>query len=259
MSKIKITVLQTDIIWENPEENIKNINRLVLSQPGSDVYVLPEMFNTGFTDKAEEMAESDDGYTLERIKEISRISGAAICGSLILRNNGHNYNSFVFVKPDGSVTKYNKRHLFGYGGEAEMFTAGTERVVVEYLGWKILLQICYDLRFPVWSRNSDDYDLMIYVANWPSSRRKIHDILVRARAIENVSYLIACNRIGVDGKGISYNGGSTIIDFKGETVANVEDNVQNLITSELDKDEQNLFRKSFPALKDRDNFNLNIN
>jgi len=258
MNKLKVTVIQADIVWENSDENIKQFKDLILSNLGSDLYVLPEMFNTGFTDNTTDFAETIEGKTITAIKAISHESSAAICGSMIIKDGVKNYNSCIFITPDGGLKIYNKRHLFSYGGEAGMFSKGQERVIVEYLGWRIILQICYDLRFPVWSRNTGDYDLMIYVANWPTSRRKIHDILVRARAIENLSHLIACNRIGVDGKGISYNGGSAIIDYKGEIIASAEDNIQNFITVALDKEEQNLFRKSFPALIDRDNFTLNL-
>lgn len=254
MSKLKVSVLQSDIFWENSNENLNNINRLILSQPGADLYVLPEMFNSGFTSNTDKIAESDDGYTVERIKEISRICGAAICGSLILRTDGKNYNTFVFVKPDGSLIKYNKRHLFGYGGEADMFSKGEERVIAEYMGFRILLLVCYDLRFPVWSRNNDDYDMIIYVSNWPASRRLIHDILVRARAIENQSFVVACNRVGADGKDISYSGGSSIIDYKGTEIAIANDNLQEIIKAELDLNAQNEFKKNFPAQQDRDSF-----
>lgn len=258
MSKLNVSVIQTDIAWENPYENIKNISKFVLSEPGTDIFVLPEMFNTGFTNNTLDFAETADGFTLSKIKELSRISGAAICGSMILTESDSTYNTFVFVKPDGSVAMYNKRHLFAYGGEAEMFTKGEERVVVEYLGFRIILLICYDLRFPVWSRNNDDYDLMIYVANWPASRRQVHDVLIRARAIENQSYLIACNRVGEDGKGISYSGGSCIIDYKGDVIASAQDNKQEIITAEIDLFEQHKFKLSFPAHLDRDSFKLLI-
>jgi omega-amidase len=254
MSKLKIAVIQTDIVWENPAENLKHYNKLILSQPGYDLYVLPEMFNTGFTNNTKDYSESIDGFSIESLREISRISAAAICGSLILTESEKSYNAFVFVRPDGSVTKYFKRHLFSYGGEAEMFSRGEERVVVDYLGFRILLQVCYDLRFPVWCRNYDNYDAIIYVANWPVSRRIIYDVLLKARAIENLAYVIACNRTGEDGKNIKYDGGSCIIDFKGETLSFASDNKDAIISAELDKEALKNFRKSFPALDDRDSF-----
>lgn len=254
MSKINVSVIQSDIVWEDPEANLKNISRLILSEPGTDLFVLPEMFNTGFTNNTRDFAGTTEGNTVGKMKELSRISGSAICGSLILREDEKCYNSFVFVRPDGKVTVYNKRHLFKYGGEAEMFSKGEERVIVEYMGWRILLLVCYDLRFPVWSRNNDDYDMVIYVANWPASRRNIHDILVKARAIENLSYVIACNRVGEDGKGILYTGGSCIVDYKGETIVAAKDNEPDLIKAELDMSLLNDYKKNFPAHMDRDSF-----
>lgn len=256
MSKLKVTVLQSDITWENPEENLKNYSRLILSQPGSDLYVLPEMFNTGFTNNTASCAETEDGYSLGKLKEISKISGAAICGSLILREVDKDYNAFVFVKPDGEVVKYYKRHLFGYGGEADMFSQGQDRVIVDYMGFRILLLVCYDLRFPVWSRNNDDYDVLIYVSNWPAARRYAHDTLLKARAIENLAYLVSSNRIGVDGKGIKYDGGSCILDFKGNKIADSENNSASVLTAELDLQTLGEFRKSFPALDDKDSFTI---
>jgi len=254
MNKLKVTVIQSDIVWENPEENIKRFKDQILSNLGSDLYILPEMFNTGFTDNTTDFAETIEGDTITAIKAISQESSAAICGSLIIKEGDKNYNSCIFVTPDGGLKIYNKRHLFSYGGEAEMFSKGQERVVVEYMGWRIILLICYDLRFPVWSRNTDDYDLMIYVANWPSSRRNVHDILVKARAIENQAYLAACNRVGTDGKSIDYNGGSCLINFKGDVLCQATDAKMQLITSILDLDELRVFRKSFPALNDRETF-----
>jgi omega-amidase len=256
MSKMNVSVIQMDIVWENPEENLKNISKYVLAKPGVDIFVLPEMFNTGFTNNTAEFAEAENGCTLSKIKELARISGAAICGSIILKQAENIYNTFIFVKPEGNVTMYNKRHLFAYGGETEMFTKGEERVVLEYLGFKIILLICYDLRFPVWSRNNDDYDLMIYVANWPATRRQVHDVLIRARAIENQSFVIACNRVGVDGKNISYNGGSAIINYRGDVIVSAKDGAIDQIFGELDLNELAEYKKSFPAHLDRDSFIL---
>lgn len=256
MNKLNITVLQTDIVWENPEANINNIIRLVLSDSETNLFVLPEMFNTGFTNNTDLFAETIDGYTIEKLKELSKISNAAICGSLILKQGDNNYNTFVFIKPDGDVTIYNKRHLFAYGGEVEMFSKGEERVIVEYLGWRINLLVCYDLRFPLWSRNEDNYDMIIYSSNWPASRRNIHDILVKARAIENAAYVVACNRVGEDGKGITYSGGSCIVDYKGEVIIGATDNEICLIKTELDLSNLNDYKKGFPVLLDRDNFKI---
>ncbi|MCK9254869.1 MAG: amidohydrolase [Bacteroidales bacterium] len=256
MSKLKVSVLQTDIIWENAEENLKNYNKIILQNPGSDLYVLPEMFNSGFTNNIHDCAEDENGISLTMLSEISRISGAAIATSMILKENGLFYNVFTFVKPDGRIVKYKKRHLFKLGGEAEMFSKGDERVVFEFRGFKILFQICYDLRFPVWNRNVEDYDLMINVASWPVERRKMFDILLRARAIENLAYVIACNRIGKDGNNLIYNGGSCIIDPKGEEIALAKDNQEEIINAIIDTEIINEYRKSFPALNDRDEFTI---
>lgn len=256
MNNLKITTIQTDLVWENPEENVRNIRNLIFLNPGADLYVLPEMFNTGFTDNAVEFGESIDGQTVTLVKEISRISEAAICGSIILNDEGKYYNACLFIKPDGTVAIYKKRHLFKFGGEGDVFSKGNERVVVDYLGWRIILMVCYDLRFPIWSRNCDDYDLMIYVSNWPESRRYMQDILLKARAIENQAYLLSCNRVGEDGKNIKYNGGSCIINYKGEIIVSAQDNKIDVINTELYLDELQLFRKKFPAQGDREFFEI---
>ncbi len=258
MKKLNITVFQNDTIWENPELNLKEIKHLILSNLGANLYILPEMFNTGFTSNVEEFAENEDGYTLKYIKEIAEISKAAICGSILLKKEGCYFNSFVFVKPDGQIIKYNKRHIFKIGMESELISSGTERVVVEYFGIRFLLQICYDLRFPVWSRNKDDYDVIIYVANWPASRRSAFDILLKARAIENIAYVIANNRIGRDGNNIYYNGGSQIINYKGEQLAVAIDNEKDIINMTIDLDELKEYKNIFPAHLDKDDFKIII-
>jgi len=256
MSKLKISAIQMDVVWENPEENIRNINSYVFSHPGADLYVLPEMFNTGFIDNVTEFGETIEGKSITDLKEISRISSAAICGSIVLKENDKYFNACVFVKPDGSVSVYKKRHLFKYGGEGEMFSRGNERIIVDYLGWRIILMVCYDLRFPVWSRNCDDYDIIVYVSNWPEVRRNIFDVLLRARAIENQAYLISCNRIGEDGKKIKYNGGTCIFNYKGEEMSKAKENELEIVNAELDLDELLAFRKKFPAQSDRESFEI---
>lgn len=256
MSKLKITLLQTNILWENSDENIKEINRLVLQNHGADLFVLPEMFNTGFTDKVEQFAEDEVGFTLTSLKEIAKISEAAICGSLLMKDGDKFYNTFVFVKPDGQIIKYNKRHIFRIGNESPKISSGNSRVIINYLGVRIMPQICYDLRFPVWNRNADDYDVIIYVANWPSARRNIFDILLRARAIENLCFVVANNRVGTDGNNIIYNGGTQVIDYRGEIMAKAIDNKEDVLKVELDLAELEEFKKSFPAHLDRDNFQI---
>ncbi len=258
MSKLKVSILQLDTVWENLEANLEIVENKILSNPNSDLYVLPEMFNTGFTNNVVEQSESIEGFSVSKLKEFSIKTKSAICGSLIIKDACKYYNSFVFITPDGNITRYDKRHLFKIGGEAEMFTAGEDRVVVKYKGFRFLLQVCYDLRFPVWSRSRNDYDAIIYVANWPAGRRYIYDTLLRARAIENQSFVIATNRIGGDGQGVSYDGGSCIINAKGECLISVEDNSQVVKSISLDIEELNEFRKTFPAHLDADDFNIEV-
>lgn len=256
MSKIDISILQLDTVWEKPQANLQIIENHISNNRNSDLYVLPEMFNTGFTNNVANQSEKIDGFSVTKLKEIAISNQVAICGSLILEDSGKYYNSFLFITPDGKTFRYDKRHLFKIGGEAEMFTGGSKRVVVEYLGFRFLLQVCYDLRFPVWSRNRNDYDAIIYVANWPAGRRFVYDTLLRARAIENQSFVIAANRIGSDGQGVSYDGGSCVINAKGESLIVTEDNKELVKSISIDLVELKEFRAKFPAYLDADDFTL---
>jgi predicted amidohydrolase len=256
MSKLKIAVLQYDIIWENHSKNIEKITKIIKNAEKADIYVLPEMFNTGFTNDVASMAEDFDGETILAIKNLAREQNAAICGSIILAEKGKYYNSFLFIKPDGDIIRYDKRHLFRMGGETDMFTQGTKRVICNYKGVRFLLQVCYDLRFPVWSRNKNDYDAIIYVANWPASRQEIYQTLLKARAIENQSLVIAANRVGTDENNINYVGGSCFIDAKGVVAKYCNPNSEEIIYHDFDQAEQNKFRSSFPAWQDADDFSI---
>lgn len=256
---MRITLLQTDITWASPEANRENVGGLLASNAGSDLYVLPEMWSTGFATSPEGIIEQD-GKTLEWMSAKAHEMGAAICGSIatsVATDAGAAtyHNRHYFVKPDGSYLYYDKRHLFGYGGEDRHYERGTRRVVVDYLGWRWLLLTCYDLRFPVWSRNRMDYDGIILVANWPSSRRQVWDILLRARAIENQCVVIAANRVGDDLK-CHYDGGSAIINAKGQLVASCQDGEQGACTAEISMPELKTFREKFDVLHDRDEFDL---
>lgn len=256
---MKITILQEDIVWANPVANCSAAEKAINAHQGSDIYVLPEMFSTGFATKPEGIAE-EEGYSLSWLKRMAASVGAAICGSVATKESGRYYNRFYFVAPDGKVTRYDKRHLFTYGGEDKTFTAGQQRPVINFRGIRILPQICYDLRFPVFTRNgrygSDGiYDLIIYVASWPRSRRLAWDTLLRARAIENQCYVAAVNRVGCDA-GNEYDGGSAIIDAWGNTVGACPDGEVSSATAELDMKRLEAFRGSFPVLNDRDNFVL---
>lgn len=226
------------------------------AQAGSDLYVLPEMFSTGFCTQPEGMAEPADSDTLHWMCGYAEGHDCAVAGSVAVTEGGEYYNRFYFVFPDGTYRSYDKKHLFTYGGEHNRFTAGSERVVVEYRGVRILLQICYDLRFPVWSRNRGDYDLALYVASWPTPRVEAWLALLRARAIENQCYVAGVNRVGTD-PACEYPGGTLLIDPYGKTVAACECGKAEAVTAETDMDGLAAFRRKFPVLTDADEFILN--
>lgn len=248
---MKITILQRDIEWANPSVNINRADEVIDRNPGSDIYVLPEMFSTGFCTNPEGIAESDNSETLQWLKRKAAAIDAAIAGSVAVTKDGKFYNRFYFVKPDGSVTHYDKKHLFTYGGEHKRFTAGNERVVVEFRGVRILLEICYDLRFPVWARNRGDYDMILYVASWPTPRVSAWSALLVARAIENQCYVAGVNRVGND-PACQYCGGSVVIDPYGKTIATCTDNIECESTATIDIEALQAFRAKFPVLNDAD-------
>jgi predicted amidohydrolase len=248
---MKITILQRDIEWANPSVNINRADEVIDRNPGSDIYVLPEMFSTGFCTNPEGIAESDNSETLQWLKRKAAAIDAAIAGSVAVTKDGKFYNRFYFVKPDGSVTHYDKKHLFTYGGEHKRFTAGNERVVVEFRGVRILLEICYDLRFPVWARNRGDYDMILYVASWPTPRVSAWSALLVARAIENQCYVAGVNRVGND-PACQYCGGSVVIDPYGKTIAACTDNLECEATATIDIEALQAFRAKFPVLNDAD-------
>lgn len=248
---MKITILQRDIEWAKPSVNINRADEAIDRNPGSDIYVLPEMFSTGFCTNPEGIAESDNSETLQWLKRKAAAIDAAIAGSVAVTKDGKFYNRFYFVKPDGSVTHYDKKHLFTYGGEHKRFTAGNERVVVEFRGVRILLEICYDLRFPVWARNRGDYDMILYVASWPTPRVSAWSALLVARAIENQCYVAGVNRVGND-PACQYCGGSVVIDPYGKTIAACTDNLECESTATIDIEALQAFRAKFPVLNDAD-------
>lgn len=247
---MKTVILQNDILWADPAGNILKADAAISSSPDADLYILPEMFSTGFCTSPEGIAESD-GATLEWMKKKAAQCGAAIAGSVAIKEDGNFYNRFYFVKPDGDVVSYDKKHLFTYGKEHESFTAGDRRVIVEYLGVRILLEICYDLRFPVWSRNRGDYDMIIYVASWPSSRISAWNSLLVARAVENQCYVAGVNRVGTDPSD-SYSGGSVIVDPYGNVIARCQDGIESYSEAEIDMELLEAFRRKFPVLNDAD-------
>lgn len=251
---MKVSLLQTNIIWADPVANQVAAESALSALPQSDLYVFPEMFSTGFATVPEGIAESDD-CTLQWMKRMADRYDAAIVGSVaVVTNNNTYHNRLYFVKPGGDVVYYDKRHLFTYGGEDKRYTRGNDRVVVEWRGVRFLLQVCYDLRFPVFSRNNDSgnpYDAIIYVANWPESRRKVWDVLLHARAIENQCYVLGVNRVG-DDTVCHYNGGTMLIDAYGKDVASVSDEADGALTVTLDMERLQGFRKKFPVLDDAD-------
>lgn len=214
------------------------------------------MFNTGFTMNAKKMAEKMDGPTLTWMRDLSAKKDAVITGSLIIEDQAKYYNRLIWMQPDGECRYYNKRHLFRMSEENHIYTQGHDRLIVDWRGWKICPMICYDLRFPVWCRNRNDYDLLIYVANWPERRNYPWKQLLIARAIENISYVAGVNRIGEDGNSIYHSGDTAIIDYKGEVVSHTKPHEENIETLQLSMESLKLFRENFPAWKDADEFLL---
>ena len=258
MEKIKVGLIQSSIIWENKNASLTNYERLI--KGGADLYVFPEMFTTGFSMNTSELAEDMDGPSISWLQDKAKELDAAMCASLIIRDEGIR-NRFVFVQPNGKIEYYDKRHLFSMAKENEHFKAGKERKIITYKGWRFMLQVCYDLRFPVFSRNQFqknawEYDALIYVANWPSPRSHVWRTLIEARAHENQSYVIAVNRVGKDGNGLEYLGDSAVIDPKGYSVLSFEKGEERCASVELSPSEIKGFRKKFPLGRDADDFIL---
>jgi len=253
---MKISLIQTSLTWENPEANRANFTQKINSiAGGTDLIILPEMFATGFTMNPSAVAETANGESVQWMIETAAATNCAITGSLVIEENGSFYNRLFFVLPNGQVKTYNKRHLFSFASEDKFYTAGTEKLIVEYKGWKICPLVCYDLRFPVFARNAEEYDLLIYVANWPQVRTLAWDSLLRARAIENLCYTVGVNRIGRDSNGHDYSGHSQVIDALGAYITEPFEN-EDVITIELDRDTLLETRKKFAFLNDRDSFKI---
>ena len=255
-SKLSIALIQTDLFWKNPKSNIESFKKLINNyQKKTDLFVLPEMFTTGFTMNPKDVAETMNGETIKSLKKLSKLKRAAICGSLIIKQGRCYYNRFIFIGPQGNIQFYDKRHTFNLVGEGDSYCSGNNTGLVKYKGWKILLRICYDLRFPVWSRNIYDYDLLIYVANWPLPRINAWDNLLVSRAIENMSYCIGVNRLGKDKNNNYYPGHSSVIGPLGNKICDSKD-IPGLHSFTLEKDYIQSKRKELPFLQDKDNFIL---
>lgn len=249
---MKLTLIQTDIVWGNVQANLTQVEHLMREAEKSDLYVLPEMFSTGFATDPEGLAETEPAESLSWMCRMADELDAAVAGSVALKcTDGTFRNRFYFVKPGRQIEHYDKHHLFSYGHENEYYTSGENRVVVEFRGVRFLLMVCYDLRFPMWSRNREDYDCALYVASWPTSRIEVWNTLLKARALENQCYVVGVNRIGED-PACSYSGGTQLIDAYGRVRCACAENTAATVSAELDLEKLMSFRKKFPVLKDRD-------
>lgn len=254
---LRVVGIQATLFWENPEKNRMYFEtEIARVAENADLIVLPEMFTTGFSMNASHLAEDGNGETIDWMKTIAQQYSVALVGSIIYKDGNSFYNRLFFVKPNGGISHYDKRHTFTLAGEHQVYQSGKEVLIVTYKGWRICPLICYDLRFPVWSRNSHDYDVLIYIASWPVKRVKAWDILLRARAIENMSYVIGVNRIGTDANNYEYSGHSALIDFMGNTMNSLEENTSGIIQASLIKKELQKFRKKLGFLDDRDSFTI---
>jgi omega-amidase len=257
-ANLRVTMIQTQLAWHAPATNRRTLARHFRGLVGhTDLIVLPEMFTTGFTMDAAGLAETMEGETVGWLREEAASVGCAITGSLIVREGSYrHYNRLLFVTPDGQVRHYDKRHLFRMANEQSHYAAGKHRLIVSWKGWRICPLICYDLRFPVWSRNRGDYDVLLYVANWPAKRRVAWSALLRARAIENLCYVVGVNRIGKDGNGATYGGDSAAVDFQGLALGGDHGGGDFVETVVLDREALQKYREKFPAHLDADDFEL---
>jgi omega-amidase len=256
---MKISLVQPDTIWENKTENLRHLENLLLPlRHNTDLVVLPEMFSTGFSMHPRNLSEPPRKETFIWMKRMAVEGGFGLCGSYIVSENNLTYNRFVFVSPDNEVWQYDKRHLFGMAGEKEFFFAGSKRVSFRFRDIRITPFICYDLRFPVWSRNRNDTDLIIYSANWPVARKTAWTALLRARAIENQCFVAGANRIGTDGNGYSYCGESMLINPSGDIIISSGSEQEGPVTGEISIKEVSEFRAKYPFLNDADDFSINI-
>lgn len=256
---LHLALVQLSLHWENPEANLQQLDETLRSFDSPvDILVLPEMFNTGFTMQAGANAEPMDGPTMQWMRRTAMKKNCVVTGSLIIEVNRQHFNRLIWMMPDGEAKHYDKRHLFRLAGEEKTYTAGSRRLIVEYKGWRILPLICYDLRFPVWSRRttSNDYDLLLYVANWPERRNLAWKQLLPARAIENQSFVAAVNRIGDDGNGIAHTGDSVLLDFMGQPITSALPSTAAIISAEIHKAPLVEFRTQFPFWQDADPFEI---
>ena len=255
MSTLKIALIQSPLIWENPAANRDAFETKIKTIPDHvDMVILPEMFNTGFTMSPDHIDSAEGVRTLEWMQSMAQKHQTAVVGSVVFQEDGKYYNRLHFIEPDGCISIYDKRHTFTLAGEHEKYEAGKERLILDYKGFRLCPMICYDLRFPVWSRNTEDYDVLIYVANWPKPRIAAWDALLKARAIENMAYCIGVNRVGLDGLGYEYVGHSAAYDVLGEQLT--FSNQEEVLYVTLDREHIQKNREKLRFLDDRDDFTL---
>ncbi len=255
---LRLTLVQSPLQWEKPDTNRMHFIKVLkgLRKGATDLIVLPEMFTTGFTMNASEVAESMHGETIAWMHELANAKNAAVCGSLVIKERGKFYNRLIFMEPDGEISFYNKRHLFRMAAEHKTYTAGIKRLLVTWRGWRICPLVCYDLRFPVWSRNNNEYDLLLFVANWPARRIYAWKQLLIARAIENQCYVAGVNRVGVDETGVSYNGESMVLDALGKKISTTKPLQSSVETVRLNGPGLDTFRGQFPVMLDSDQYRI---
>lgn len=251
---MEVALIQADLLWQDPDGNREHLAGLMDREPGCDLYVLPETFTTGFLGDAGHPAESMDGPTVSWLREQAKSRQAAVCGSVAISDEqNERRNRMIFMPPEGEFSWYDKGHLFSYGGEDDRYAAGDRHCLVEWRGWRIDLQICYDLRFPVWCRNTREFDLQIFVANWPRPRVDAWSALLKARAIENQAFVVGVNRTGTDGNDVPYPGCSCAWDGGGQRLAELG-HAEATVRVTLSREELSEFRKNFPFLADADPF-----
>ncbi len=259
MQDLKVALIQADLVWENPTQNRLHFSKKIAAITEQvDLIVLPEMFTTGFTMNPCVVAETMNGETVLWLKELAKEKNCAITGSLIIKEDNNYFNRLVFVFPTGEIKTYDKRHTFTLAGEDKVYTAGKEKLLVDYKGWKICPLVCYDLRFPVWARNVENYDLLLYVANWPKPRIEAWDALLKARAIENMTYCIGVNRVGLDVNNYEYVGHSAVYDSLGNSISSIPAFVEHVGIITLNAEHLKLAREKLQFLNDRDDFEMSF-
>lgn len=252
---LKIALVQTALVWENPLANIQHFEALLKEIKQTDIIVLPEMFSTGFSMNTS-LAEDKNGSTIQWMKRMAVKKQSVVCGSVMIKEQQNVFNRFFWAQADGEIRTYNKRHLFSLGEEHQHFTAGTEKIIIHYKDWKICPMICYDLRFPVWSRNREEYDLLLYVASWPQVRDYAWKTLLPARAIENKCFVIGVNRIGKDGNNVAHSGDSVAYNALGQALSNIPPNEETVQVISFNHEALQNIRLKFPFLQDKDKFNI---